>query len=571
MSYKNEDVVSKECRFAVYCPPNQFGDDLHVVKEVVHLKDGRVVPNLHFVKNFERPFFITKKNKRNHQEKKQYEHIDNLDRYKCKEFKLVESIKRALEIRSGRVNTLSQVCNSPYVYGAEEPSTTVIKKIYNKKYPDKITPWTLAIYDTETDMLHGTGKIIMSAVTMGNKAYTAIVKSFFFENRINQSEKVAREEILLAGQKYIGEILKKRNIKWDIEFVDYDFQATIRCIEKLHQWKPDIAAAWNYDFDMGKMLESLKSADIDPAKVFSDPSVPDEFKFFHYKQGKKFKLKDNGNQEPIKPAHQWHTTFVPANFYFIDAMCAYRQIRQGGAEEKYSLNAVLTKNFKDNPEIRKLDFDEAKGLDGGDWHEFMQEKYKTEYIVYNLFDCIGIELLDEKTLDLRTQLNFLAGDTDLEKFPSQPTRLRDFYSTKLLESGYVITTAGETMHHPLDDLVTDKSNWIVALNPYLLIAEPMDVTEEGLTTAVYGHAADNDVTGSYPWGQIVLNLEKSTNVFELHCFEGIDDSERRLHGINLSGGHTNAVEIGVGLLKLPPLSQCSDLYRKINNTVKEAA
>lgn len=41
-----DQIASKECRFATYCKPSDFNQpDLHVIKEIIHTKDGRTIPN----------------------------------------------------------------------------------------------------------------------------------------------------------------------------------------------------------------------------------------------------------------------------------------------------------------------------------------------------------------------------------------------------------------------------------------------------------------------------------------------------------------------------------------------
>lgn len=62
----------------------------------------------------------------------------------------------------------------------------------------------------------------------------------------------------------------------------------------------------------------------------------------------------------------------------------------------YSLDSILN----DELDLEKLKFKEAEGYEGLELHQLMQSKYKLEYGIYNVFDCIALELLDEKTGDL---------------------------------------------------------------------------------------------------------------------------------------------------------------------------
>src|SRR5690606_27327645 len=147
---------------------------------------------------------------------------------------------------------------------------------------------TVAGLDSETDMVRGDGKIIMLGISYRDRAYTAIVKSFVagLEN--------VEEDLQALARKYIPEVMDKRNITWEIELVDTPADTVIQCLKRLHGWKPDWVSIWNMDFDYKKMQEALDDAGIDIAKVFSDPSVPDRFKFFHWHQGSLVKRTEDG-------------------------------------------------------------------------------------------------------------------------------------------------------------------------------------------------------------------------------------------------------------------------------------
>ena len=60
-----------------------------------------------------------------------------------------------------------------------------------------------------------------------------------------------------------------------------------------------------------------------------------------------------------------------------------------------------------------------------------------------------------------------------------------------------------------------------------------------------------DVSASYPWGEACLNISKKTTHLELIDIEGISEHVRRMQGINLSAGATNAVEFCTALFGLP--------------------
>lgn len=452
-TYTKDDIQGVECRFAVFCePPEGMKDDIHLVKEVIHLKDGSKVPNVRIVKNYERPFWVTKKGFQNHKQKKEWEDISKLREFKSTQSQLVTNAARAIEQPWFNGN-LRKLARSPYLYGADILSTALIKQMYQEKYPELITPFSVASFDTETDVVHGTEEVIMATLSCKSKVYTCIQKRYL-EGLGHDIP--AKLQVLL--NKYLSEYVEKRKIDWVIEIADDDVGVICNTFKKAHEWQPDFLAIWNMNFDIPKVVESLKKKGVDPADVFSDPRVPPEYRFFKYKQGPNQKVTASGKVTPIKPAAQWHTVFCPSSFYVIDAMCAFRHIRTGEAEKpSYSLDFILN----DVLGIRKLKFKEADHVSGLKWHQLMQTEYKLEYVIYNVFDCISMEELDEKTKDLCLTLPMMAGSSDFENFKSQPRRVVDELHRFVIKTqNKVIGTTSDQMSDDLDSLTIGLKDWI---------------------------------------------------------------------------------------------------------------
>lgn len=539
-----EEIKGYECRFAVYCPATEnTSSDNHLVKEVIHMIDGTTRPNVRMINNFKRDFYITKKAFQNHEEKKEWEDINKLIKFKSTQSELVRNINKALGTPWAK-GDMRRTARNPYIYGTDILSTAVIKKSYQDKYPDLVTPYTVAVYDIETDVLNGTNEIMMGTISFGSKVVTVIRKSFVS----GQSDVLNRLNRLLT--KYLGEYVEKRKINWEVVLVDTEAQVVVECFKRAHEWKPDFLAIWNIDFDLPRSVNALERAGLRPEDVFSDPAVPKEFRHFTYKRGPKQKVTASGKVTPIKPAAQWHTAFCPSSFYFIDAMCAYKQIRTGSAEEpSYSLDNILNKHLG----IRKLKFKEADGLGGIDYHVFMQEKYPLEYVIYNVFDCISMEELDECTNDLKYSLPLLSGCSDFENFKSQPRRLADSLHYFCLDKGYVIGSTSDQMTTDMDSEVIGLEGWIVTLPAHLVCENGLQIIEESpdLKGNLRCFVADLDVSASYPNSGAVYNLSKSTTHKELIAIEGVSETVRRQQGINLSGGITNSYEFCVDMYGLP--------------------
>lgn len=549
------DIKAIECRFAVHCAGNNDDPtDMHVVKEVIHTNDGRQIPNVRLIKNFQRPYWVTKKGFQNHTQKKEWELLERLEPYKSTQTELVWNAAKSLGTPWFR-GDLRKLSSSPYLYGSDILSTAVIKKMYQDKYPDTQTPFSLACFDTEADVVKGTDEILMATLSKKEKVFTAIQKSFVE----GYSDVEARLQELLV--KYLGEYVEKRKIVWEVLLVDSETDVIIETVRRGHIWKPDFIAIWNINYDMPKMLEALKKRGIDPAEVFSDPSVPERFRHFHFKQGKNKKVTASGKVSPIKPPAQWHTVFTPSSFYFMDAMCAYRHIRTGNAEEpSYSLDAILQKHLG----IRKLKFEMAEGLSGIEWHQFMQTRYPLEYVIYNVFDCISMEELDEKTKDLQMTLPMMSGCSDFENFKSQPRRTADALHYFCLENNRAIGSTSGEMADELDKLTLGLDGWIVTLPAHLVMENGLQIIEEApeLRTNIRGHVGDLDVSASYPNGGCVFNISKETTKTELCRIRDVSETVQRMQGINLSGGHTNAVEFCTGMFKMPTMEQMLDAFNK---------
>lgn len=483
-----EEILGYECRFVVFCQSRFSDRDLHIVKEIIHTKDGRQIPHVRKLYDYKRPFWVAKPAHRKYEQHREWEDMDNLRKFETTQSRLGVSIARALG-KPGFNGNIRELYNSPYLYGADILSTTLIKQQYLSKFPELITPYTVACFDIEKDMKLGTNEINMATISFKDKVYTAVDKSFFagYSDVVNRLHKTM--------DKYLSEYVKKRNIKWEVEIVDSDVDVIINCMNKMHEWKPDFMAIWNMNFDIPLMEESLRKKGIDPADVFSDPCVEKEFRFFRYKQGPNKKITDSGKVMPLKPAEQWHTLYTPSSSYFIDAMCTYQKIRmQEGSEPSYALDAILNKELG----IRKLNFKEAEHLEKADWHIYMQTKYPFEYVIYNVFDCISMEELDEKTTDLSYTLPLFSEASDFANFKSQPRRLADKLHFVCLEKGKVMGVTSEKLKSELDQKTVPLSDLIVTLPAELRTNDGLRCIEENpnLVTNIYTNVADLDVSAA---------------------------------------------------------------------------
>lgn len=539
-----ELIKGYECKHAVYRADRERKNDIIFIKENIHLLDGTIVPNTRIIKNYKRPFWVTKTGYRNHEQKKTYEFINKTQKFESTQTRLAESISKALG-RPSFNNNVKMVCRSPFVYGADVTTPVLIKKAYKTKWADCISMNSVAVLDIETDVVNGTEEIISIALTYKNKAILTATKEFI--GTIPNPETA----IKTCVDKYLGEHIKNRNIELEIYIGTSPADLVDIVMQKAHAWKPDFINIWNMNYDIPRMIAALEKEGYDVGAVFSDPSVPREYASAKYKEGNAQKVTASGKVTAPHPADLWHTMDCLSSFYFIDGMCVYKKIRAAkGNEASYSLEYILNKWLK----IGKLKFEEAKFAEGTlRWHEIMQANHKLEYLAYNLFDCISVELLDEKNKDISNSLSVLCDVSEYSRFPSQPRRTCDNMHFFLLDRDKVIATTSDDMKEELDADVVDMTDWIITLPSYLVDDNGLRALQElpEVRSEIRLETNDLDCTSSYPFGQIALNISKETTVCELSRIKDIDETVWRKVGINLSGGKTNAMEICNVVFKYP--------------------
>lgn len=480
--YSKEDVLGYECKHAVYVEHRgKKLQDALIVKEVVHLKDGTTAPNLRVIVDFEREFWVTKEAARKHEFKKQFEDVDKVRRYTSTQVKLTRSIARALN--SGWIPDQRILSRSQYLYGTDIDSRAIIKHKYRERFPDLHTLNEVAVCDLEADVVYGHERILSGSLTYKNRAYLVVTKEFL--GTIPDAIKQTHEKF----KYYLGEYKESRKIDLVIDIVEDEVEAVLKLVAKMHEWQPDFVAFWNMAYDVPKMQNVLAAAGYDPADVWSDPRVPPQFRSAEWRAGASMKVTASGRKMALSAAERWNTFIIAAGFYCIDAMCLYQKIRiAGGKEPSYSLDAILTKELG----IRKLKFKEADHLVGIGWHQFMQKNYKLEYLVYNLFDCISIELLDEKNMDMSNKISMLSGVSDYQLFPSQPRRTCNELHFFALQHNKVIGSTSDQMSLELDKYVTNTEGWIVTLPTHMIVDNGLKCLKEfpDIVSKVRLHVAD---------------------------------------------------------------------------------
>jgi len=557
-----------ECKFAVYSPSMSGKSDIVFIKEVIHHPDGRQEPNTRMIKDMPYDYYLTREAFRDHQDKKDYEEVKKLQKFTTQYWNLANHISRSLG-KGATSLPLKQVCRSPYVYGADISPASVVKAMYDRKFPEiGMTPFKVSVIDIETDVINKDhmGEPLMASLSFKDRSYTFVVRRFF----PGEDDATIIRKLHECAHKHIGEIIDQRKLAMEYELVDHPADGFVKLFAKAHEWKPDWVTGWNsLDFDYQVITNCLEMAGINPADVYCDPSVPKEYRNVKYFQGKTHQVKNDGVKETKRPLanyEKWPYVNAPASFRWADSMCAYYYLRTAkGKELNYKLDHIASKVLDG---IGKLSFKESEGYYGLDLHEFMQTNYRYEYVVYNLFDCIVVEMMDEKTNDLAAAVPAFCGVSEYRNFTSQPNRIAEAMHYDVMDNGYIWGTTSDQMRTDLDDHLQSLGGWIVML-PTELVAvngKPMFKELPNLPSYVRTGTNDIDVEGAYPSGTVIMNVGKQTTWIEMTAIEGLDDTQYRQVAVNLAaGGFNNAGEIARMVYKAPDFVTLAQAYAAEHN------
>ena len=459
LNLKQEDIKGIEAKHITYVE-HQEGkkEDLHLVKEVIHLKDGSRVTRVKPWYNYKRNFWVTAPGRRTHKEKKDYEYESNCIKYSTTQIEMPRAIQKVLgDYSLGPNPRLRHLARSPYLYGSDISSSSCLKYDYQQRYPGLVSLNTVAGGDIETNVIDRDkdGQIICMSVTHKQHAFLCYLKDWVKD--IPDPIKATQDKLEQIPE--ANALKDSRKFTLEVMVVDLPSQIVIECVRRLHKWQPDFFSFWNIDFDLPKMIRALEADGVDPAVVFSDPSVPKEYRYFYYKRGQDMMTTASGVSKSKGPEEQWHWVTAPASFQCIDAMSTYYNVRRAkGRESSYRLEYILQKEIK----AGKLNIPEAEHLDGIEWHRFMQKHYKIEYGIYNVIDSMRLEQLDEKTNDLALSVTMFSKTSDYGNFSSNPRRLCDdmhfWYLNR--DPACVIASSSDRMVSDIDQWVIGHGSWI---------------------------------------------------------------------------------------------------------------
>lgn len=538
---KKDDVIGLECKHVHYQRSIDFksSNDMLVVKEVMHLKDGRKIPRMRFVENFKRPIYVTDKRYRTNKDRKEKELKSKVIKYTCTQTKLSQTVVNAIGYGNPRVHVKKLIVDKPWVYGADVTSEVFLKERYKQQWPDAISANTVAVFDSETDLRNGESRDpLLISITFKNKAYQVYYKPWVKHLPNFESD------VQTMFQKYLKEQVPDATYELEMEGFECQGAMAHALLQKAHEWQPDFLVAHNLDFDMSVLIGALEKAGFDLAQSFSDPRVPPEYRTFRYIQDQSIKFTQDGKTMNKAWYDQWHKLFAPTSFYVACSGSTYRLLRMAaGKEPSYGLDPLLKKTLG----VTKLyvPHDKVKSKPGGvDWHIDMQLYDPVGYAVYNLFDDILLEKMCERTTDFSSSISMMSNSSSYHSFSSSPKRTSDAMFFHLLyNTPYVFGSTSSNMDLEHDELVIGRQDFILTVPPEMATKPGLPLLTEmpGHPSLVFTDTADADISSTYPNGQIVMNLSKATCMYEINHIGSMEWEDRVYTGVNLTGGSVNAI------------------------------
>lgn len=489
------NIIKRECKFVTHLEAiDGVRPDIHLVKERLTYEDGSTAPNLAVIKNFKRDFYITKPHYQKYKQKKECEDISRLNKYSATESDLgKEACARLGGYKFVGKNSLWDAKESPYIYGVEIDSRTILKHYYSVKWPDNFSAYSVAVLDIETNV--DTNEIIVMSVTSNSKVYVGILESLL------QGRNKVKEQLEYLYKKHIPETDISKNITPEFYICKTEPELIKTIISKTHEIKSDFLAVWNINYDIPYIMERCEHFGLDIAELFSDPSLPKEYRVFEYKKSQSSRTTASGVAKIFSPWEQWHVIKTSASYYLIDAMCAYYYVRVGAKQVPggYSLNNIL--DFELGSKYKKLKFENLNNdhSDGIDWHKFMIKNHPLEYVIYNVWDVMSVLELDNKTKDLSYSLPALAGDSSFDVFKSGPKKITDALHFFYLNKGKVLGTKISKRY--LESVLKNKDLYLLGLDGWVQIMKASRIRDYGLNvisedkslkTAARGHLFDLD-------------------------------------------------------------------------------
>ena len=514
------------------------GDAVIVNEKHVETNESR----LKVVRNPTIDFWLTKPGLRNHKYKKEFAFEHELDRYTVDNYNLGPAINKAMGGNPFRKVSPKQMCESPYVYGADIDIEIVLKYKYKQQCKRQPSKYKVGMLDIEQSVL-GNNEINIISFTTDDTVYCAVYEPF-----LKPGEGV--EDIKRVVDKLIGSYLKKHGFKV-VYYVDKSELNIIKwCFSKIHEDKADFIGIWNMGYDIPTIMERLEFRGADINEVMCHPEVPKDLKYVKYKKESKEKLEHFTDK--------WDWVNIAGYSQFYDAMCLYSRLRKGDRKSFYTLDF-----------ISKLELGEGKlSMAAEKGHYVMQSEHFLEYIAYNIIDTVLLVLMERKNHDVISMVD-LIGNSRLSDFAKQTTvGKHDFYVYCRDRKAVPATASGDNTTE-FDKYIKKKGGTVLDSNNTIDTGVPI-LMESTRATKLHKCVCDVDVKAEYPYTTMTFNISKQTKLSACLKIEGFTYDDIEDFFSNVVATEENAVYVASKFFGLPDYDNVEQLFNEyVKNNSKQ--
>lgn len=514
-------------------------------KIIVEYSDNTVEykDNLRIYTDPQRPFWVTKPQYRTYEYKKEFENIDQCDCFTCHDSELEEKIEAALGLPPGyRRRNLRQLCNSPYVYGADIDTQTLIKQFYMNNLPaGKLPQYTRGGLDIESE-IRGEKRINVITFIHEKEVYTAALREYC---KIEQEDKTFRPateaDCMEVINKVVGSYLEKYGFTIHFSIQDTEVDLIAWVFSAIHRHKTDFIGVWNLGFDLPSIIGRLEANGVDPASVMCHPDVPRAYRFVEWVEDK---------SEAQHFTDKWHWCYIAGYSQMIDSMCLYARLRKvSGRDSSYSLDDIAAKELG----LSKIHFGAINN------HWYMQNYRFLEYIAYNINDVLLVQLMEWKNNDM-SALAGLTGMSPLSQFSRQTVMVRNDAYNYGKSYGKIPASTGTSMFTEYDKLMGKAGGTVLPPNKAVGVGVSV-VSEFNRPTQVSLLTNDLDVSSMYPSITSAFNISKETALATAIKINGHPQSDTEDFFGSLNQPEINAVHIGSKYFGLPGYLEAAEKYR----------
>ncbi len=408
-------IIERRFMHSICVRPNKDRNAV-IVRERVKYDNGNIQPNTKMFIDPKRSFYITKKKYQTYKFKPEYEYLNRLDRYIVPDVDLHRKLAELQNIRGYARN--DQLFKSPYIFGADINIEALVKMKYLDDFPNSTIKPVYGFLDIETSV--DTDEIMLISYICGNQVFTAVLEHFSYKDENNYRVKVDAEELLAHCNNELNEYVEKYQLKFDIHILPDEISMMKWIFGKIDEIKADFIGIWNINYDIPKIVERIYHHKYNPSPIFSSSDIPSEYQYFNYYEDKRpvdhFSLK-------------WHWLYSTCHSQFIDSLGLYSHCRRtAGYRSSYKLDNVLQDELK----LSKLPLD-------GKSHVIAQRHHFKDYVAYNIFDVVGLNILEAKNMDILS-LATLSGPSPVAKFATQTVRVTNDMYWDLIKKGMILSS-----------------------------------------------------------------------------------------------------------------------------------